>query len=377
MPVLRCFVVIAIVALGSAAAVAQPYTVRPGYSYPARPAPARTAPANQSKTSLSVELLVDRQGGALQVHEWNTIFRDLGVSVRVRQGTAGEKLGVTEQTAGPLREVRIVGRLDRSGRIVLPDRTFSPADGPKLGEWLRELQTFGAQGSPDGKPLWGLSKTQFGQVYSALGSKAVEGTTAGQSLAEALQTLRLPAQYPLRWTADAADWLRRDVPPGRKARQDVQGLSHGTALALLLNDFGLGFAPSRTPAGTLELAIEPLHKKPNVWPVGWEPKGTPYQTAPKLFQLVPVELTDAPLLDVLEAVSQKSEVPVRFDHYLIEKHKIDLETIRVSHPPKKTSWSLLVRGVTNPHRLTYELRIDEQGHPFVWITTLKLGTQGQ
>ena len=54
------------------------------------------------------------------------------------------------------------------GRIVLPDRTFTRGDGVNLQEWVEELRLYGAQGSPEGKPLWGLSEEQFKAVFTAL-----------------------------------------------------------------------------------------------------------------------------------------------------------------------------------------------------------------
>ena len=92
---------------------------------------------------------------------------------------------------------------------------------------------------------------------------------------------------------------------------------------------------------------------------------------------MPVDLDNLPILDVLTAISAKTKIPIRFDHYRIEAHRIDLEKTRVNYPPRKTSWSLLLRGVTNPNRLSYDLKIDELGQPFVWITTLKFGNLGR
>ena len=352
----------------------QTYVVRPpaNTAAPRQPAPAGKS---ESKTLLEVELLLDGDGAALRVHEWSRAFRDLGVSVRVRRGVAGDEAGVTEQPLGPLRQVRVLGKLDRSGRIVLPDRTFSPSETEKLGEWIRELQTCGAQGNPDGKPLWGLSKTQFGEIYEALGRTGVEAELAGEPLVPALTRMGLPEAYPVRLTADAREHLAGHGDAA--VRKDVRGFTHGTALAMVLNDFGLGFRPLRTPGGSIEFVIDPLAKVEDAWPVGWDPEGPPGAVAPQLFEIVPVELDEVPLEDVLVAISEKAEIPVRIDHRLIEKHRIDLGAIRVSFKPKRTSWNLLLRAILNARRLSHQLRIDEQGRPFVWVSTLKIGEGGR
>jgi hypothetical protein len=146
---------------------------------------------------------------------------------------------------------------------------------------------------------------------------------------------------------------------------------------MLLNEYGLGFKPVRTPSGAIEIAVEPLQKTTEVWPVGWQLKDTRQKTAPALFTLVPIDLENVALMDVMNAVSVKSKIPVRYDHYRIEAHNLDLSKMMVNYPPRQTSFSLVLRGITNPNLLEYDLKIDELGQPFIWITTLKLGKLGR
>jgi hypothetical protein len=55
----------------------------------------------------------------------------------------------------------------------------------------------------------------------------------------------------------------------------------------------------------------------------------------------------------------------------VPHQKIDLDELVVSYPLRRMSWSQLLRGVTAPNKLLNHLLIDEQGSPFVWITTLE------
>ena len=355
--------------------VGQVYTVKPGPEAGGGAAAAAGAPAN--KTIVSVELLIDETGGGLQVHEWNRVFRDLGLAVRIRRGLAGEAAEVTEQQMGPLRQIRVVGRLDRGGRIIVGNRTFGRQDSARLSEWIRELQTFGAQGNPRGRPLWGLSEAQFSLVYRELSEGTVTIAVAGKPLVEALATLGLPRKHPMRWSVAAYERYKTELAGTATVRQEVEGFSHGTALAMLLNEFDFGFYPLRTPEGAVELSIVLLTDESNVWPVGWEPKGLPVKTAPALYEVVPIELEEAPLLDVLAAVSDRTSIPVRYDYHLIAKYGLKLDEIRVRYPAKKTSWSLILKGITSPARLSHDVRIDEQGQPFLWISTLKIGEFGR
>jgi hypothetical protein len=318
-------------------------------------------------TRVTIELITGREGVGLQAQRWHGVFEQLGVPFRVRMGRSGEKPSVTETATGRFREVHVIGQLDRSGRVVLPDHSFTAADGEKLGKYLKELETFGRQGRPEGKPLWGLNEPQFTQVYETL-SQSVAADVKGLRIREAVAKIDLPASLPVRFSADADRWLTDEEPETTPVRQEVKGFSKGTALAIVLNDYGLGFYPLRKPAGTIELVVEPVRTAKRPWPVGWEPKESLPKTAPALYEMVPVDLDDVALLDVLNAVSVQTKIPIRFDHYRIEAFGVDPATARVSYPPKKTSLSILVRNLASQHKLLRDVKIDEQGHPFLWIT---------
>src|SRR5207244_872691 len=83
----------------------------------------------------------------------------------------------------------------RSDRLVFPEKSFTQADSAKLNEWLNELKTYGAQGAPDGKPMWGLSEAQFKVIYSALGAR-VETEVEDLSLTDAVAKIGIPRNYP-------------------------------------------------------------------------------------------------------------------------------------------------------------------------------------
>ncbi len=360
------------------ASFAQRYRVLPGPNQPRQPKPRATSSktSEDSKTLLSVELVAGKEGVGFQAQSWRPVFERMGVDVRIRAGNSGDKPEIKEETVGQFRRVKVIGELDRQGRIVLPDRVFTRDQSANLAKYLDDLKKFGQQGNPFGKPLWGLNAEQFGEFYKAFSEK-VENPLKDQTLSKAMADLGISKKYPIRISQSANDWLRAEFPNEPVFRQALDGFSKGTAFAILLNDYGLGFKPVRTPAGGIEIAVEPLQKTTEVWPVGWRLKDSRQKTAPGMFTLVPIDLENIALMDVLNAVSVKAKIPVRFDHYRIEAHKLDLAKIKVNYPPRQTSFSLMLRGVTNPHLLAYDLKIDELGQPFIWITTLKLGKLGR
>lgn len=330
------------------------------------PRATRSSAGRNEITSLSFVLLVGRQGVGLRAQQWGRVFEKLNISVRIRRGTPADKIDTKETKTGRFRRVTVTGKLDRNGRLVFNDRSFTLKETDKLKDWVSELKAYGAQGAPDGKPLWGLSKAQFGEVYTGL-SKVVETKVRGQALKTAVGAMKGPAKFPVRFSAAAENWLKNRFTTQPKVRHRVEGHSFGTALAMVLYDFRLGFRPLRTPRGGIELVVDPMATTPDVWPVGWEPKTLRSKIAPKLYKMVPVELKDVQLTDVLHAVSARTGVPVHLDYYGIAAAGIDVDKLKVSYARRKASWSVLVRGVTVPHKLTRKFRIDEQGRPFLWI----------
>ena len=138
-------------------------------------------------------------------------------------------------------------------------------------------------------------------------------------------------------------------------------------MAALLNEFGLGFHPQRTPQSKLELAIVKLGPQANVWPVGWPLSDDPPKVAPNLFKIGEVELEEEPFLDVLQAVGDLIRMPVITDDYGLKVSGIDLKTKTVSHKKKRTVWSAALKHVCFQVRCKWELRVDEGGHPLLWV----------
>ena len=72
-----------------------------------------------------------------------------------------------------------------------------------------------------------------------------------------------------------------------------------------------------------------------------------------------------------KAVGKHLKVLVLLDHNAMALHGIDPAKTNVSHPQKKTNYSIALRKILFQARLKFELRIDEAGKPILWVTTLK------
>lgn len=327
--------------------------------------------AKAPETEVSLELIASAAAATEHAQAWGQRLQKLDIPFQTRQAVTGDKAELKEQKLGRLRRVTIVAVLDRNGKIICQDRAFTLAEADKLAEWIRELKTYGVQGAPHGKPLFGLDDRQFLGVMREL-SAPVEIDTEGLSLADVLGKLPLPEKHPLRMTPEAQRAIR-ELDSAKKLRADAQGLSVGTVLAAALGEFSLSFKPLRTPEGKIELSVSPREAGQDAWPIGWplDPEKPQGQLVPALFKTIPVALDDVPLTDVLTAASQASEVPLLIDHHAIEREEIDLSELKVTVPNRKTTWGLLLRQVTFPHKLGRRIVADDAGKPFVLITTLK------
>ena len=326
----------------------------------------RRPSTKKQQTQVSFELLMAERVPPLAAQRWGEIFRRAGATIRIRQALSSDRAEISETKRGSVRQVKAVGLLERNGSIIFENRRFRQSQTAALAEWIRELKTYGAQGSDDGKPGFGLTRAQFDRVFQILASR-VTGDPAGLQLSEALAVIGLPASLPLRMTPAAKEQLKRDVTR-RAAPDGLAGLSRGTVIATLLNEAGLGFRPGRTPEGTLELRVSPLGKDSAAWPIGWPLEKPPISSMPKFVEIVPVEFSDVALVDVIHAISVQTEMPILIDHRRAFEANIQLGELKVNQEFRKMTWSGLLDRVTFP-KLMRELLQDEAGTPFVFVTT--------
>lgn len=322
--------------------------------------------ASIPKTEVSFELLTPPQSTGLYAQKWGPVFQKLGVAVRFRRPLLDDKPEVKERKLGRVRLIKVVGKLERDGSIAFPANRFRLSDARKLGAWIRELKTYGAQGTTEGKPGFGLSPSQFGRVFGML-EGPVTRDLAGRKLDQTLAGIGIPSTIPLRLSTEAEDVIRtlRNSPT---APEGLSGLSRGTVLAIVLNQVGLCFRPARTPAGTLQLHVVPYDDDSASWPIGWPLDAPPNQVMPKFVELFPVQLDEVPLSDLLIGAAAKTELPILIDTRRLAAKKIRLEEIKVTQPSKKMTWSGLLDRATFPDVMR-ELLQDEGGRPFIWITT--------
>ena len=327
-----------------------------------------TAATSDLKTEVVMELLTGKEGVGLQAQKWSEILPRLNVGVTIRRGLGTEELETSQEVVGRnLRRVKVVGRLERDGTLIFADRSFKASEADKLAVWVRELTSWGAQGSTEGRPLWGLSKEQFGPLFNSLQQEFTVDVRE-KPLAEALAEWKLELIGTVETSAAAKDVLA--ASPSPVVVQMVKGMSRGTALAIVLAEADLGFAPKRMADGTIHLDIVTRKARKDVWPVGWPPDRAVNQLAPSYFKFTEIDIDRLPYQDVVETAGDLMGLPVFVDRGGIRAGGIDLDAVVVSHAPKKTTWAIALRTLSNQVNGRPEILMDEAGTPFLWIKAM-------
>ena len=108
------------------------------------------------------------------------------------------------------------------------------------------------------------------------------------------------------------------------------------------------------------------------WPVGWPIEDGPINVAPKLFKTLPVTIRDFSLQEVLDAIQPRTELPFIYDLNSFARYGVDLTKTKVELDGKMSYQRAINRALQqSTPSLKSELRQDEQGKPFLWITTTR------
>ena len=177
--------------------------------------------------------------------------------------------------------------------------------------------------------------------------------------------MRLPLQ------ADAA-WKQAGSDEADKIEEDLSGISCGTALACILRPAGFCLVP-RDAGGRTSLAVVKARPELEVWPVGWEPQNqaTGKRVLPMMSESLNVNIQNFPAIKAIDAIASRVKAPVLMDHNALARHGIEPAKVTVSLPQGRMTYDQALRRLLFQAKMKFEVRADEAGKPFLWITTLK------
>jgi hypothetical protein len=314
-----------------------------------------------------LDLVGDARGSALAFQEWAQVLGKAGIkNVRIRSGEDTDKVGIDVQGSEKSPLYVVTGLVASRDELILPGGRYKRSDAGRLARWLDDLA---ANGPPDRRPprtAFGLTKEQFDEVHEDLARPvgfSTKGMARSQAVAKLGSQLRLPLGVDPQWKEAAAD---------DKVEEDLSTLSCGTALACLLRPAGFCLVP-REVGKRPTFGVVKAKPDQEVWPVGWEPPKDKQARGvlPELFEFHNVNVENVAAATALGAIGERLKVPVLMDHNALARHGVDPAKATVSLPQSHTNYSLALRKLLFQAGLKFEVRVDEVGTPFLWVSTAK------
>lgn len=325
------------------------------------------APLAAAEGRVEIVLTTDRDFPALEVQEWHQLFKQLGVSsLQIRQATASDKVQLKTSGSEKAPIYRVTGALTARGDLLVPGHRFKLKDAAGISSWLSSLKKYGPAGPPTRPKLFGMEDEDIERIQADLKTK-VDFTTQGKRRADVVREIAEDLNYELTLDRQAIELLDE----AGTLDEELQGFSAGAALAYVVRPAGLGLAPSAS-GGELSYAMKAGARESQVWPVGLSVESQRQKLLPNLFEFVDVEIAKGtPLSTALVALSEQLQVPLLLDYNGLAAADIDPAKTPVELPPKRLAVSQVLSRVLGPHLLTSELRIDDGGKTFLWITPVK------
>ena len=324
---------------------------------------ARSVEAAEGRVQL--ELVGEGGGAAMAYQQWLKALSQAGIrNVRMRGARPGDKVGIEVRGTDASPTYVVTGIVRSRDELVLPLGQIRMRDVGRLATWLEELARFGPADRREKKGAFGLSAAAFEHLRKAL-SQPVTFATEGQTRTEVVRRIAQDLSIPLQADPASANVLSAD-----KVQEDLMLLSSGTALACVLRPAGYCLVP-RQQGSRLVCDVVPAKQGLDVWPVGWEPGDARRELLPALFEFHNINIQGVSADKALAAIAKRLEVPVLWDHNALARHGIDPAKAFVNHPRSKTTYSLALRKMLFQAGLKAELRVDEAGKPFLWITSVK------
>jgi hypothetical protein len=326
------------------------------------------AHAAQAAPRVEFELITEQGTSPTVAHQWGAALRDLRLdNLRIRGARATDRIGIQQRGDGGSAYYKVIGLLTARNTLRVPGGEFRLSDKAGLSKWIAKLKEGGESGLYETEAAFGLTPSRLVKVHQAL-SVPVTFATKDQRSFDVLK--RIAATLPMSFLADAQ--ARRAMSTDDPVLDELQGLSAGTAIAAILRPLGLVMVPQKQTGGEIKLWITDVRRARESWPVGWPPETSPRETLPELFQFANnVNIEDTPLSIALEAIAQRVEAPLLYDHNSLVRQRIDPATVKIPLATGRMYYQGVIDRLLNPAGLTSELRVDEAGNPLLWISTLR------
>jgi hypothetical protein len=329
-------------------------------------------PSRKASAPLRIdfEILMQSQPSyRINAQEWGRALQPSGYSPRFRQPAPGEAVRIENVNRGETIEVHVVAGMAADGSLKLGADRFQIRDVDRLIEFLDELARFGAAGPPESDPKWGLTNEQLLEVTRILSEPLTDDVTLESPLAT-LSAMGLPDRIGLNFTDAAREVALGRKPPSAPEALALTGFTKGTAFAIVLSQYGLGFRPQATSQGGYALEIDRGGEASNLWPTGWRTKEVVSSVLPAYLKSIPVtNVNKTPASEIVAGVSKWLKIPQFESRWELAAAGRELEQLNYTRADGKMTPGALLMALSDKFELGFDVRCDEAGKLFLWCTT--------
>jgi len=321
--------------------------------------------AEVAEPRIQLEIAIDPRLPPMTLHEWAKALGAAGVEgVRVRTAYPNDAPKVQEVSSDSVPTYQVLAVVNAQNELVLPDARFSIRQIERFKQWLNDLRRQGPAESRPKQVAFGLNIVQFEQVRHEM-SRVVGFSTKGRPRSEVVENLISSLTNTMIFEPETRKRLGHDP-----FNEELQGLATGTAIAYVLRYDGLAFVPQSTVNG-IRYQITVGQPKVAAWPVGWPPDDSETTVVPKLLETISVNIQNVSVKEVVDSVTQRLGLVYLIDHPALARFGIEMDKAPVNIPQTKTTYSQIMKRSLFQARLKGEIRCDDAGKPFLWVTTLK------
>ena len=307
---------------------------------------------------VELNVVASKRASIGSAQEWMLALASLK-SARVKSDSnSGTTLPEAKWVGSTLYVTAVIGS---DNKLHVPGKRFGIRQSKALSDWIEAQKKQKETGPAKANDRFGLTSTELQRVHTMLKAN-VRISTKEKNASDVLRSIVRTHSLPMKMSG--RDFKRL---AGQKLDEDWQGYSVGTVVAALLRPYEFVMVP-KVEAGQTTLRVVPEQSVKEGWPVGWESELKKDELVPKIFDRVPIEIYDTPVTEVMQALEARLETPIFFDDGLLGAADIDPATTNVTVKSQETFYGKLIRETLYKARMFSEVRVDENGKPFFWVS---------
>ena len=283
-------------------------------------------------------------------------------SVQVRAG--GRTSATRPEIKRSGQTITITGIVDAGNRLALPGKSFTIRQRAEIQRWI-DSQKNAKSGTASGNDRFGLTSEDLKLAHNRL-KATYDTSTKDKPISDVVKSAARASGMSIRFSGNA-----RSRIASAKVQTEWKGFTAGTVIAAALRPLELVMVP-RAAGGELELVIASDKAVEEGWPVGWKSKLKRSELVPKYFDAAPIEIQNTPIADVAKAIGARLATPMQYDRALFALVELDPAKKKVSLKDDRATYYNVVRKTMFKAGIKEEIRVDERGKPFFWLSPRKL-----